>query len=135
MTPSLTAVALFAAWALLLVCIPVGYRVFAVLAQGKAAHSWTRGRQQESEPSLVERAAHAHLNTLENLPVFAALVLAGVASGQGAAIDPLAPWVLYARMAQSVVHLIGVNHWLVLVRAGFFAAQLVLFLVMLFRLI
>jgi len=135
MTPSLTAVALFAGWALLLVVIPVGYRVFAVLAQGKGADSWTRGRQQETEPGLVERAAHAHMNTLENLPVFAALVLAGVASGQGAAIDALAPWVLYARMAQSVVHLIGVNHWLVLVRAGFFSVQLILFLVMLFRLI
>ncbi|MBY8965458.1 MAPEG family protein [Algiphilus sp. NNCM1] len=135
MTPSLTAVALFAGWALLLVFIPVGYRVVAVLTKGKAANSWTRGHQQESEPGLVERAGHAHLNTLENLPVFAALVLAGVASGQGAAIDALAPWVLYARMAQSVVHLIGVNHWLVLVRAGFFAAQLILFLVMLFRLL
>ena len=55
-------------------------------------------------------------------------------SGQGAAIDALAPWVLYARVGQSVVHLIGVNQPLVLVRAGLFGAQVVLFIIMLIRL-
>ncbi|MGB0213081.1 MAPEG family protein [Algiphilus sp.] len=133
MTPSLTAVALFAAWALVLIGLIISYRVFLVLAKGTPAYSWTRGKAIQ-DPPIIERASHAHLNTLENLPVFAAIVLAGVVSGQGAAIDALAPWVLYARVGQSVVHLIGVNQPLVLVRAGLFGAQVVLFIIMLIRL-
>lgn len=134
MTPSLIAVALFAGWAILMIAIAISYRVAAVLFKGKPADSWTRGRTTD-DPGLIERAGHAHLNTLENLPIFAAIVLAGVASGQGALIDPIAPFVLYARMAQSTVHLIGVSHWLVLARAAFFGIQIALFVTMIVKIL
>jgi hypothetical protein len=54
--------------------------------------------------------------------------------GKSAVTEPYAMYVLYARLAQTVTHLIGVNHWLVLVRATFWAIQLALFVVMLFGL-
>lgn len=132
MTPALSSLALFAAWALVLLSIVVVFRVAAVL-RGKPANSWTRGQPTE-DPGLVVRAGHAHLNTLESLPVFAAIVLAAAVSGQSMAIDALAPWVLYARIAQSAVHLVGISHPLVLLRAAFFGVQVVLFVVMLVRL-
>ena len=81
------------------------------------------------------RAKHAHLNCLENLPIFAAIVLAGVAMGKAPVVDQVAAWVLYARLAQSTVHLIGVNHWLVFIRANFLVVQAALFLYMIWGLL
>lgn len=133
MTPSLIAVTLFAGWAVLLIAILFVYRLIRVLG-GKPVNAWTRGNPVDDAPFIV-RVSHAHLNTLENLPVFAAIVLAGILSGQGAALDPLAPWVFYARIAQTATHLIGTTPALVLVRATFFGVQFILFIVMLFTLL
>jgi uncharacterized MAPEG superfamily protein len=118
----ITAVLLFAAWTLVLMFIYVGYRVALVLAMKKPANSWGRGEKTD-DPGFITRAQHAHLNSLENLPVFAAIVLAGVALGKAPVVDPVAAYVLYARLAQSTVHLIGVNHWLVFIRANFLVIQ------------
>lgn len=128
-----TALIGFTAWALALVALSVTWRVIEVL-RGKPANSWTRGAAIES-PGLVKRAEHAHLNTLENLPVFAAIVLAAQLLGKMAAVDAVACWILYARVAQSVVHLIGTHPLLVLVRATFFGVQVALFAYLLWGLI
>lgn len=122
----------FAAWTLLLVVFVVSWRGVEIL-RGKRADSWTRGGAIEA-PSLVKRAEHAHLNCLENLPIFAVIVLVGHALGKSTVVDAAAAWVLYARLAQSVTHLIGVSHWLVLVRAGFYGAQVALFAYLLWSL-
>lgn len=121
----MTALIGFTAWTLLLVVLVVGWRAVEVL-RGKPANSWTRGTTTE-QPSFIKRAEHAHLNTLENLPIFAAIVLVAQALEKSALVDSVAAWILYARIAQSVTHLIGVSHWLVLIRATFFSIQLALF--------
>lgn len=123
----------FTAWTLLLVILVVGWRAVEVL-RGRPANSWGRGSAIAS-PSFVTRAEHAHINSLENLPIFAAIVLAGSLLGKTAAIDTVAAWVLYARIAQSVTHLIGTSPALVLVRATFFGIQIALFVWLLWRLV
>jgi uncharacterized MAPEG superfamily protein len=128
---AITALIGFTAWTLAMVFVVVGWRVVEVL-RGKPANSWTRGASIES-PSFVKRAEHAHLNCLENLPVFAVIVLAAEALGKGTAIDALACWVLYARIAQSSIHLIGTQPMLVLVRATLYGIQYGLFAYMLWR--
>jgi uncharacterized MAPEG superfamily protein len=130
----ITALLLFAAWTLALMFAYVGYRVVLVLAMKKPANSWGRDDRNE-DPAILVRAKHAHLNCLENLPVFAAIVLAGVALGKSGVVDPVAPWVLYARLAQSVTHLIGVSHWLVFIRANFLVIQALLFVYMIWGLL
>ena len=115
----------FAAWTLFLVVLVVSWRVVEVL-RGKAANSWGRGAAIAS-PSFVTRADHAHMNSLENLPIFAAIVLGGSLLGKMAVVDAVACWILLARVAQSVTHLIGTSHWLVLIRATFFGIQVALF--------
>ena len=129
-----TALLLFAAWTLVLMFIYVGYRVALVLAMKKPANAWGRG-QPTDDPPFITRAHHAHLNCLENLPVFAAIVLAAVALGKAPVVDALAAYVLYARLAQSIVHLIGANHWLVFIRANFLVIQAVLFAYMIWTLL
>jgi uncharacterized MAPEG superfamily protein len=123
---SLSALIGFAIWTLLLVLTAVGWRVLEVL-RGRSADSWTRG-STTPRPAFITRTEHAHLNCIESLPVFGAIVLAAAAMGKSTLTDSFAPLVLYARMAQSVTHMIGVSHLLVLARATFFAVQVVLML-------
>lgn len=124
----------FAAWTLALAAIVVSYRTMLVLSGRHPANSWTRGAAIPS-PGLITRMEHAHLNCIENLPVFAVVILAAVAMNQAAAVAMLAPWVLAARVAQSVTHLIGVSHWLVFVRASFYTVQLALMFWMMIQLV
>jgi len=53
----------------------------------------------------------------------AAVVLAAVVSGNAAVTDPLALWVLGARVGQSTVHLASVSNEAVMVRFGLFLVQ------------
>lgn len=120
----------FTGWTLLLVLIIFSWRGIEIMLRGKKADYWTRGNKID-EPALITRIQHAHINCLENLPLFAVIVLAAAAMNKGAVTAPWAAYILYARLAQSLVHIIGVNHWLVLLRATFWAVQLLLFIVML----
>ncbi|MEQ1440034.1 MAPEG family protein [Fontimonas sp. SYSU GA230001] len=122
----------FAAWTLALVALAVTWRVAEVL-RGRPANSWTRGAAAEV-PGFVKRAEHAHLNCLENLPIFAVIVLVAPAIGKSPVVDAVAAWVLYARIGQSVTHLIGTSHWLVLIRATFYSIQVALFAYLLWSL-
>lgn len=123
----LQAVIYFALWAIILVVFYSGYRVLPVLGGKEKANAWTRGNKVD-DPGLITRAHHAHLNTLETLPVFAAVVLAGVAMGKSGPADAVGGYVLYARVAQSVVHLLSTHPLAVVLRATAFFAQLLLIL-------
>ena len=123
---AITALLLFTAWTLVLMLIYVGYRVALTLAMKKPANSWGRG-QPNDDPPFITRAHHAHLNCLENLPVFAAIVVAAFMLNKLPVVDQVAAFVIYARLAQSTVHLIGVNHWLVFIRANLLVIQAGLF--------
>lgn len=131
---AITALLLFTAWTLALMLVYVGRRVALVLSMKKPANSWTRGEPNDDPPFMI-RAYHAHLNCLENLPVFAAIVLSAMALGKSPVVDAVAAYVLYARLAQSVVHLIGVSHWLVFIRANFLVIQALLFAYMIWGLL
>ena len=124
----------FTAWTLLLVLLVFAYRGGRFLA-GTPINSWPRGAKPVDDAPLVQRIEDAHANCLENLPVFAVIVLCAAALGKLDAVDALAPFVLYARIGQSAAHLWGTGPLQVLVRASFWAVQLGLFVWMLFRLV
>lgn len=130
----ITALLIFAAWTLLMPLIYAGgYRTGLVLMGKKPANSWTRGVPVE-EPAFFTRVQHAHMNCVENLPIFAAIVLAAVALGQTAVIDALAVYFIAARIAQSVTHWIGTTHWLVFLRANFFFVQVIISIYWIYKL-
>ena len=118
----------FALWTLVLVFVSVNWRVLEVL-RGKSINSWGRN-DGIPVPAMVMRMQHAHLNCLENLPIFAVLVFAAALMGKSALVDGLACYVLAARIAQSVVHLIGTSAGLVFVRATFYVVQVLIFFYM-----
>ncbi|MCC2655809.1 MAG: hypothetical protein K0Q76_917 [Panacagrimonas sp.] len=110
-------------WMIVLVLLYVGHRIPLVLIGKKQANYWTRGNTTDDMGWQV-RAMHAHANTVENIGIFAAVVLVAAALDRSAVVDPLACWVLYARIGQSVVHLLGTGFIHVLIRATLFVVQL-----------
>lgn len=118
----MTALLLFAAWTLALMFVYVNYRVVLVLTMKKKANEWTRG-QPTDDPAFIVRAHNAHMNCVENLPVFAAIVLAAAALGKSPVVDAVACWFLAARIAQTTVHLISTSPGMVFLRANLFLVQ------------
>src|SRR5215470_17370336 len=74
---------------------------------------------------LVWRLFRAHANAVENLPLFAAVVLvAAIAGRSGALLDAFAGIYLCARIAQSIAHVSPGAGLRFNVRFGFFVVQI-----------
>lgn len=122
MSPSALALVGYAAWVLLLAITIVTYRTVLVVAKKRPANQFDPWGSDVS--AFSGRLCRAHANCYENLPIFAALVLIAMVTGNGAITDPLARWVLVARVAQSVVHLTSTSEMAVTLRATLFSVQL-----------
>src|SRR5215218_8205992 len=91
----------FAAWTLLLLFATVGvYRWRRILTGRMAISAWRADEQQGSE--WYRRAMRAHMNCVENLPIYTAIVVALLAART---VDWLAITILVARICQSTIHL------------------------------
>ncbi len=114
---------LFAAWTLLMAVGYVGYRVVLVLSFKERANAWTRGAAEHVDPAIITRFNHAHLNCLETLPLYAAVVLFAYMQGQLGVLDQLAYVFMGARVAQSVIHVISTAPMMVFLRANALLVQ------------
>jgi len=123
----------FAAWTLLLIVAVFLYRGMRFLT-GTPINHWPRQAKPADDAPVVQRLEDAHANCLENLPLFAVIVLAAVALGRQAELQALAPFVLFARIGQTLAHLSGTGKINVFVRATFWSVQLGLFAWMLVKL-
>ncbi len=123
MTSSIAVLLSFAALTLGLTAVYVSYRVGLVLSRRTAANSWTRNAPEWKNPAWVTRFEHAHANCLENLPLYAVIVLAASLLGQLPLIDGLA-WVYFGfRLAQTGVHVLSTSATFVFIRANLLAGQ------------
>jgi uncharacterized MAPEG superfamily protein len=95
----------FAAWTLLTLFVGVGgYRWSHILAGRASIAEWRADVPQGSD--WYQRATRAHMNCIENLPVYTAVVVAlTVANLDGTAIDRLTLIMLAARICQTTVHI------------------------------
>ena len=121
-----TALIGFAGWLALLSIANGLYRVRLVLGGKKAVNSFATDGQ-DLDP-LGHRLTRARNNCYETLPAFAALALGASMAGRLDVTDPLAMWVLYARIGQSVTHIISTSVPAVQLRAAFFLAQVLIYL-------
>jgi uncharacterized MAPEG superfamily protein len=117
-----TAVLLYIVWTLLLALSYAFYRVPIALSGRKPMDHWERGKSSD-DPGILQRAKSAHLNCLENFPLFLAVVAIAALMQKSAVVDAVAAYILYARIGQSVVHLIGTSFILILLRATLFLTQ------------
>lgn len=121
-----TALIGYAAWFALLSFVLGLYRVWVMQSAGKAANTFaTDGRDLQP---FGQRLTRARDNCFETLPLFAALALGAYMSGRVDVTDPLAMWVLYARIGQSLTHIISTSVPAVMLRATFFFIQILIYL-------
>jgi uncharacterized MAPEG superfamily protein len=133
MTAAAVALIAYACWTMLLV-IGIGLLRGAVyFGGGRPSMRFDPGGADVSDFSA--RLCRAHANCYENLPVFGALVAVALATDRAALVEPLAMWVFYARLAQSLVHLSSVSPPAIMVRFAFYLIQVVLMIVMAWRLL
>lgn len=116
----------FALWTLLILFSTVGvYRWSRILTGRASVRQWTA--DPDAGEGWYPRAMRAHMNCIENLPVFGAIVFAVDSTGVASfALSTLALFVLGARIVQSTIHIALVqSETVATLRFVFFFAQIV----------
>ena len=121
MNTSALVLALFISWTLVLLVLMEVLRSHLVLT-GRSRSNEFNPENSNLSP-FMQRLARAHANCLEGLPVFGGLLLLALATGRTEVTDPLAPWLLGARIAQSSIHLASLSAMAVNARFTAFAVQ------------
>jgi len=124
-TSTATALLAFAAWYVLLTFALGIFRSALVLSGQKAANSFSPSGNDVSP--FGQRLNRARDNCHETLPLFAAIALAASILGKLAVTDPLAMYVVYARVGQSVTHIASTSVPAINVRFALFLVQLVIY--------
>jgi uncharacterized MAPEG superfamily protein len=125
MAPTAVALLGFAGWYLLLTFALGFFRSGLVLSGKKVANTFATDGSDVG--AFGRRLNRARDNCFETLPVFAAIALAASISNRIAVLDPLAMYVLYARIGQSLTHLVSTSIMAINVRFFFFIVQVVIY--------
>jgi len=127
MSAPLVSLVWFALWTVFLLLLIAAARVSQVMAGKAKPNEFTAGEKHGTDSYW--RMNRAHLNAVENLPVFGALVLAGVASGVDTALfATLCIVVVIARIVQSLIHLSSGSVIAVNFRFAAYVVQVVCFI-------
>ena len=123
-TPTaLIALILYALWAMFLVLCVGAVRVSQVVSGKATPLSFPTGGPHGPEP--YGRLSRAHMSTVENLPIFATVVLTGwAANAISPAFNLLAVIVVSARAVQSLIHIASGSVHAVNLRFAAFVVQL-----------
>jgi hypothetical protein len=108
-------------WTLLLVIVMEALRARLIMT-GAVAVTALKPDNANLSP-FMQRLARAHANCVESLPVLATLLIAALVADRAAVTDPLAPWLLAARVAQSCAHLASSGAFATNARFAFFVVQ------------
>jgi uncharacterized MAPEG superfamily protein len=124
MTIPVLVLLLFAAWTVLTLLATVGVYRWSRILTGRAALSEFRADELQGS-DWYRRAMRAHANCVENLPVYAAIVVAIAVTGvRSPTLDALAVVLLVARALQTVTHVaVEQTDPVVGVRFAFFVVQ------------
>lgn len=122
MSTSAMALAMFISWALFLLILMELVRSYLVVA-GRVPSNEFRPDNSNLSP-FMQRLARAHANCVESLPIFGGLLVVALATGRTGLTDPLALWLVLARVVQSSIHLASLSVVAVNARFAAFAAQM-----------
>lgn len=125
----------FATWTLLILVVAVApFRVGSVAA-GKARPS-SFPADTPHGPDWYRRVMRAHANCVENLPVFATVVIVGHLAGlRDAGFDRMAQVYVWARVCQTIAHVASGRGVVINVRFTFFLTQLICVAGMIYRIV
>jgi uncharacterized MAPEG superfamily protein len=117
----------FALWTISLLALTIGIVRWGMIFSGKAELKSFPGDEAHGSP-FYRRATRAHANCIENLPVFAAIVIAIEAPGLSSpTLDALAIAVVVARVGQTTAHLSSGSNLAIGIRFSFLMVQLTAF--------
>jgi hypothetical protein len=122
LTSSQIAVLGYFGWDMALALLLVLHRGLFMLSGERRIDGFTADNRGLS--AFGERAARAHANSVENLPLAGGILLYSIATHQTALTDAAAVYLLLLRMVQSMVHLSGTRAWQVWLRLSCFLAQI-----------
>ena len=111
-----------AAWTLFLLILMEALRSRLVLTNVIAANKFKPDNSNLSP--FLQRLARAHANCVESVPIFGMLLIVALVTNRTGVTDPLAPWLLAARVIQSCVHLASLSVAAVWIRFMAFAMQI-----------
>jgi len=121
-SPSALILTALIVWALLLLILMEILRTRLVVTGHIAANAFAPDNAGLSP--FMRRLARAHANCLEGLPIFGGLLVVSLLTGRADLTDPLTPWLLAARIVQSLIHLASTSVMAVNLRFAAFAVQL-----------
>ena len=121
MTTTALALILFIAWTLVLLVLMEAIRCWLVATKQVSANGFRPDNDNLSP--FMQRLARAHLNCVEGFPVLGGLMVAALLTSKGAVTDPLALWLVAARVVQSSIHLASSGVMAVNARFAAFAVQ------------
>ena len=126
MTLPLVSLLGFATWTLVVLAATVGVHRWSLILTRRARIN-AFPPDAAAGPGWYQRATRAHLNCIENLPVFGAIVVVATLVGRhGRLLDVLSVAVLCARVCQTLIHVSFVQtERAVSFRFSFFTVQLV----------
>jgi len=119
---SATALIGLTAWTLFLLVLMEALRTRLVVTKTVAPNEFKPDNSNLSP--FMQRLARAHANCVECLPVFAVLLILAQLTNRTSITNPLAPWLLAARVVQSCVHLMSLSVAAVNIRFVAFAVQI-----------
>ena len=112
----------FVSWALLLLVMMEAIRTYFVVTGKVAANAFTPDNSGLSP--FMQRLARAHANCIEVMPMFSGLLAIAIMISKTGITDPLALWLLGARIVQSTIHLASTSPVAVSLRFAAFAVQM-----------
>lgn len=112
---------LFISWTLFLLLLMEVLRSHLVVTGRVPANGFQPDNANLSP--FMQRLARAHANCVESFPVFGGLLIVALLTDRSAITDPLAPWLMLARVGQSSIHLASLSEAAVTARFSAFALQ------------
>ena len=106
-SPSAMVLVGLVAWTLLLLILMELLRTRLILAKSVAANALQPDNANLSP--FMQRLARAHANCYESVPFFIGLLLVAMVTGHADITNALAPWLLGARVVQSLVHVTSLS--------------------------
>lgn len=119
---SVTVLTALIVWALALLVLMEVLRARLVATKSIASNEFQPDNANLSP--FMRRLARAQANCVEGLPIFGGLLVVALLTHRTGVTDPLAPWLLAARLVQSVAHLSSLSVVAVNIRFSAFVVQL-----------
>lgn len=125
MTVSAIALLGYIGWTLVLILLVESLRCYLIVTGRWRPAVGFRPDGSDISP-FAHRLTRAHANCYEHFPIIGGLLVLALLTGQTAVTDSLALWLLAARVAQSVTHLVSTGGPAATARFLFFAIQLII---------